>query len=215
MPRRKTEANSPEYKKSNLKNRSKDKSKIDNYFSVISHQSSQYNSTYYDKLKKEGRLYRFLEIVASCSLRGLTKSSTVDELNKAFYDYFEAGGLTVNTFNKMLARYPDIANAYSSRTNTANANASLLKDGLMQLFMSGKMSYDQMFELMKYFDQGVFKGQNNPDYVQTKRTELVQEYKAPEGEGNNGSKMSNESIGTFSALQEMMKKKEDVNDRSN
>ena len=191
-------------KRSSLKKRSKASNNrpTDKMFDEISHQTSQYNSEYYDRLKKEGRLHRFLEIVARCALEGRTMASTVDELNEAFCDYFKKGGLTVDTFKKMVNRYPDIFRAWSTRTGTANVNASLLKDALMNMFIQGKLNYDQIFDLMKYFDQGIFKSQNSADYIPTKKS--ISETKTIKEDVPVQQGYSSETISTINSIKQMI-----------
>lgn len=164
--------------------------KYSHIYKAVSHQTSQYNSRYYDLLEREGRLGRFIEVVVDCSLKGYTREHTVDILNDVFRDYFSGGKLSVKTFDRMIKRYPDIANAWSARRGLGESNAFILKDILMGKAMSGGLKVDELIELLKFFGDSVF------------RDDVKKEGDSG-GVGNNrgGSK---ESVDTFEALGRMM-----------
>lgn len=73
--------------------------------------SQVYNSLY-NKLKKDGRLDRFIAIVQYCSMSGLDIKDSVQVLVKSFPSYINEKDLTVDCLNDMIKNYSDISIAW-------------------------------------------------------------------------------------------------------
>ena len=63
---------------------------------------SQSGASFYDKLSRDGRWDRFVAVVQSCSMRGLTLDETVVAVNKFFPGYFRKMAFDVQSFKKLL-----------------------------------------------------------------------------------------------------------------
>lgn len=73
---------------------------------------SQVYNALYDKLKKDGRLDRFIAIVQYCSMSGLDIKDSVQVLVKSFPSYINEKDLTVDCLKDMIKNYSDISIAW-------------------------------------------------------------------------------------------------------
>lgn len=73
--------------------------------------SQVYNSLY-NKLKKDGRLDRFIAVVQYCSMSGLDIKDSVQVLVKSFPSYIDEKDLTVDCLKDMIKNYNDISVAW-------------------------------------------------------------------------------------------------------
>lgn len=73
---------------------------------------SQVYNALYDKLKKDGRLDRFIAVVQYCSMSGLDIKDSVQVLVKSFPSYIDEKDLTVDCLNDMIKNYSDISIAW-------------------------------------------------------------------------------------------------------
>jgi hypothetical protein len=73
---------------------------------------SQVYNALYDKLKRDGRLDRFIAVVQYCSIHGYNKEQTVKKLVSSFPGYITDKELTVKCFDEMLKAYNDISVAW-------------------------------------------------------------------------------------------------------
>ncbi len=73
---------------------------------------NQYKSKVYEKLKKEGRLNRFIRAIQFCAFKNMSIKATCKYLSKTFPSYFRGEGLSPETFAKMIDRYKDIREAW-------------------------------------------------------------------------------------------------------
>lgn len=160
----------------------------------------QYNSYYYDTLKERGLLFKFLEIITECSLKHRSKKATVQILNEYFSEQFEYRQMTMNTFDKILARYRDVKEAWSAGSATANATAWMLKEQLFKLALEGKLDPEYVMDLMKYCDQGAIRKQSSPDYVQKKEISSTSQEVKFRGD-------SRETVETINSVEAMVKER--------
>lgn len=73
---------------------------------------SQVYNALYDKLKKDGRLDRFIAVVQYCSMSGLDIKDSVQVLVKSFPSYINEKDLTVDCLKDMIKNYNDISVAW-------------------------------------------------------------------------------------------------------
>lgn len=73
---------------------------------------SQVYNALYDKLKRDGRLDRFIAVVQYCSMSGLDIKDSIDVLVKSFPSYIDKKDLTVDCFTDMIKNYNDISVAW-------------------------------------------------------------------------------------------------------
>ena len=73
---------------------------------------SQVYNALYDKLKKDGRLDRFIAVVQYCSMSGLDIKDSVQVLVKSFPSYIDEKDLTVDCLTDMIKNYSDISIAW-------------------------------------------------------------------------------------------------------
>lgn len=77
---------------------------------------SQYKSDLYERLKKEGRLDRFIDVLSLCGQRNMNLSETCRVLTKYFPSYCKQGktkGLNPKTLSTLIKFYPDIEEAWT------------------------------------------------------------------------------------------------------
>lgn len=73
---------------------------------------SQVYNALYNKLKKDGRLDRFIAVVQYCSMSGLDIKDSVQVLVKSFPSYINEKDLTVDCLKDMIKNYNDISVAW-------------------------------------------------------------------------------------------------------
>lgn len=73
---------------------------------------SQVYNGLYSKLKKDGRLDRFIAVVQYCSMSGLDIEDSVQVLVKSFPSYINEKDLTVDCLKDMIKNYNDISVAW-------------------------------------------------------------------------------------------------------
>ena len=73
---------------------------------------SQVYNALYDKLKRDGRLDRFIAVVQHCSMSGVDISGARDVLVKAFPGYINERDLTIACLEDMIKNYSDISIAW-------------------------------------------------------------------------------------------------------
>lgn len=73
---------------------------------------SQVYNALYDKLKRDGRLDRFIAVVQHCSMSGVDIKGARDVLVKAFPGYIDEKDLTIDCLNDMIKNYSDISIAW-------------------------------------------------------------------------------------------------------
>lgn len=73
---------------------------------------SQVYNALYNKLKKDGRLDRFIAIVQYCSMSGLDIEDSIKVLVKSFPSYINEKDLTVDCLKDMIKNYNDISVAW-------------------------------------------------------------------------------------------------------
>lgn len=73
---------------------------------------SQVYNALYDKLKRDGRLDRFIAVVQHCSMSGVDIKGAREVLVKAFPGYIDEKDLTIDCLEDMIKNYPDISIAW-------------------------------------------------------------------------------------------------------
>ncbi len=79
--------------------------------------SSQYESTLYNQLKRDGRLARFKVALQVCGARGMTLTQSCAYLTKLFPSYARGKGLMPKTLGSMISFYPDLEEAFGFCTD--------------------------------------------------------------------------------------------------
>lgn len=73
---------------------------------------SQVYSELYERMRRDGRLARFIAVIQYCSIKGFDMDDTVEIVCSSFPSYIDKVDFTVNTFKDMLSTYNDIAVAW-------------------------------------------------------------------------------------------------------
>lgn len=146
----------------------------DRVLEAASKKVSQYKSTVYERLEKDQRLEQFKRLVSTAAAMGYNRQDTVKYISKYMPTYFSGNGLSVQTFDKMLQRYPDINDAWTvHRDNIAGAAVARISE-----LIAKTNDLDLLLKIAKAFDNsGIVHDSDTPNYVPTKKTILISEDK--------------------------------------
>lgn len=97
---------------------------------------SQSGASFYDKLSRDGRWDRFVAVVQSCSMRGLTIDETVVAVNKFFPGYFRKMAFDVQSFKKLLSDFPELSQAWGYGVLGDDVTDIQVKNHALKLVMS-------------------------------------------------------------------------------
>lgn len=97
---------------------------------------SQSGASFYDKLSRDGRWDRFVAVVQSCSMRGLTVDETVVAVNKFFPGYFRKMAFDVKSFKKLLQDFPELSQAWGYGVLGDDVTDIQVKNHALKLVMS-------------------------------------------------------------------------------
>lgn len=97
---------------------------------------SQSGASFYDKLSRDGRWDRFVAVVQSCSMRGLTIDETVVAVNKFFPGYFRKMSFDVASFKKLLSDFPELSQAWGYGVLGDDVTDIQVKNHALKLVMS-------------------------------------------------------------------------------
>lgn len=129
--------------------------------------SSQYHSSVYESLERTGRLETFLKLLSAASSMGYNKAETIRHINNYMGDYFRGkNGLSVETLNRLIERYPDVQEAWTvHRDNIAGAAVARISQ-----LISKTTDIELLLKIAKAFDNsGIVHDSNRPTYTPTKR----------------------------------------------
>lgn len=73
---------------------------------------SQVYNELYDKIRRDGRLNRFIAVIQYCSQSGLSIEDSVAKIADSFPSYIKADDFTVDCFKDMISNYSDISLAW-------------------------------------------------------------------------------------------------------
>lgn len=97
---------------------------------------SQSGASFYDKLSRDGRWDRFVAVVQSCSMRGLTLDEAVVAVNKFFPGYFRKMAFDVQSFKKLLSDFPELSQAWGYGVLGDDVTDIQVKNHALKLVMS-------------------------------------------------------------------------------
>lgn len=97
---------------------------------------SQSGASFYDKLSRDGRWDRFVAVVQSCSMRGLTIDEAVVAVNKFFPGYFRKMSFDVQSFKKLLCDFPELSQAWGYGVLGDDVTDIQVKNHALKLVMS-------------------------------------------------------------------------------
>jgi hypothetical protein len=111
---------------------------------------SQVYNALYDKLKKDGRLDRFIAVVQYCSMSGLDIKDSVQVLVKSFPSYIDEKDLTVDCLNDMIKNYSDISVAWGYGSLGDEISQIIVKNKALKIVentdnMEDIRAYQEMF----------------------------------------------------------------------
>ena len=111
---------------------------------------SQVYNELYDKLRKDGRLDRFIAVVQHCSMSGVDIKGARDVLVKAFPGYINDKDLTIECLEDMIKNYPDVSVAWGYGPLGDEISQIIVKNKALQLVektdnMQDIVMYQEMF----------------------------------------------------------------------
>ena len=111
---------------------------------------SQVYNALYDKLKKDGRLDRFIAVVQYCSMSGLDIKDSVQVLVKSFPSYIDDKDLTVDCLTDMIKNYSDISIAWGYGSLGDEISQIIVKNKALKIVentdnMEDIRAYQEMF----------------------------------------------------------------------
>lgn len=111
---------------------------------------SQVYNALYDKLKRDGRLDRFIAVVQHCSMSGVDIKGARDVLVKAFPGYIDNKDLTIECLEDMIKNYSDISVAWGYGSLGDEIAQIIVKNKALQLVektdsMQDVVMYQEMF----------------------------------------------------------------------
>lgn len=125
---------------------------------------SQVYNALYDKLKKDGRLDRFIAVVQHCSMSGVDIKGARDVLVKAFPGYIDEKDLTIDCLNDMIKNYSDISIAWGYGSLGDEISQIIVKNKALRLVEKT----DNMQDIVMY--QGLFGNKNEISSTDNKTT---------------------------------------------
>ena len=125
---------------------------------------SQVYNALYDKLKRDGRLDRFIAVVQHCSMSGVDIKGARDVLVKAFPGYIDNKDLTIECLEDMIKNYPDISVAWGYGSLGDEIAQIIVKNKALQLVEKT----DSMQDIAMY--QEMFGRQNDISSTDNKTT---------------------------------------------
>lgn len=125
---------------------------------------SQVYNTLYDKLKKDGRLDRFIAVVQHCSMSGVDIKGARDVLVKAFPGYIDEKDLTIDCLNDMIKNYSDISIAWGYGSLGDEISQIIVKNKALRLVEKT----DNMQDIVMY--QELFGNKNEISSTDNKTT---------------------------------------------
>ena len=111
---------------------------------------SQVYNALYDKLKRDGRLDRFIAVVQYCSMSGLDIKDSVQVLIKSFPSYIDKKDLTVACLTDMIKNYSDISVAWGYGSLGDEISQIIVKNKALKIVektnnMEDIQAYQEMF----------------------------------------------------------------------
>ena len=111
---------------------------------------SQVYNELYDKLRKDGRLDRFIAVVQHCSMSGVDIKGARDVLIKAFPGYINDRDLTIECLEDMIKNYPDVSVAWGYGPLGDEISQIIVKNKALRLVektdnMQDIVMYQEMF----------------------------------------------------------------------
>ena len=111
---------------------------------------SQVYNELYDKLRKDGRLDRFIAVVQHCSMSGVDIKGARDVLVKAFPGYINDKDLTIECLEDMIKNYPDVSVAWGYGPLGDEISQIIVKNKALRLVektdnMQDIVMYQEMF----------------------------------------------------------------------
>ena len=107
---------------------------------------SQIYNELYDKLKREGRLQRFIATIQYCSSNGKTIDETIKFILNKFTGYINEKDLSIDCFADMVKNYADIAEAWGYGEDGDIITDILVKNKAIDIVKStSEMSDIKMF----------------------------------------------------------------------
>ena len=111
---------------------------------------SQVYNALYDKLKKDGRLDRFIAVVQYCSMSGLDIKDSVQVLVKSFPSYIDEKDLTIDCLTDMIKNYSDISIAWGYGSLGDEISQIIVKNKALKIVentdnMEDIRAYQEMF----------------------------------------------------------------------
>lgn len=125
---------------------------------------SQVYNALYDKLKKDGRLDRFIAVVQHCSMSGVDIKGARDVLVKAFPGYIDEKDLTIDCLNDMIKNYSDISIAWGYGSLGDEISQIIVKNKALRLVEKT----DNMQDIVMY--QELFGNKNEISSTDSKTT---------------------------------------------
>lgn len=125
---------------------------------------SQVYNALYDKLKKDGRLDRFIAVVQHCSMSGVDIEGARDVLVKAFPGYIDEKDLTIDCLNDMIKNYSDISIAWGYGSLGDEISQIIVKNKALRLVEKT----DNMQDIVMY--QELFGNKNEISSTDNKTT---------------------------------------------
>lgn len=112
---------------------------------------SQVYNALYDKLKRDGRLDRFIAVVQHCSMSGVDIKGARDVLVKAFPGYIDEKDLTIDCLNDMIKNYSDISIAWGYGSLGDEISQIIVKNKALRLVeqtdnMQDIVMYQELFD---------------------------------------------------------------------
>lgn len=151
--------------------------------------SSQYKSTAYDRMVRDNRLDQFKKLLSTAASLGLDQTNACRYINKYMGEYFASSGygsksngdgsgsgICPYTLKMMLARYPDINDAWCVHRDVV-AGAAVAR--ISQL-ISKSNDIDLLLKIAKAFDNsGIVHDSDAPNYMPVKKTIIQTESTLP------------------------------------
>ena len=111
---------------------------------------SQVYNELYDKLRKDGRLDRFIAVVQHCSMSGVDIKGAREVLVKAFPGYINDKDLTIECLEDMIKNYHDVSVAWGYGPLGDEISQIIVKNKALRLVektdnMQDIVMYQEMF----------------------------------------------------------------------
>lgn len=126
---------------------------------------SQVYNELYGKLRKDGRIDRFIAIVQYCSQSGLSLEETVKKISEMLPGYLNEEELTVDCFKEMLKMYSDVSIAWGWGTLGDDITQVQLKNRALSIINSSNGTMDDIQKYQEVFGKGTSNKSNEDNRV--------------------------------------------------